>query len=265
MIPTLFQIGPFPLNSFGLMMVLAFFAAWRMFAVTLERVGEDPLMAENVVFWTALSGLLGARVAYILSFPYDFIQNPFALIFSGAGFVFYGGFIGGALAFFWQVKKKKFPLLTYCDLVSPALSLGYAVGRIGCQLSGDGDYGTISSLPWAMGYEHGYIPTPSGLLVHPTPVYETLIALVIAALLLQLSFRGRLILRNGAISGLYLILSSAARFAIEFLRIEPRVFQNFTQAQLVSIVLIAIGGLLLLNSFRLKTNSLSVSEQKVAL
>ncbi len=240
MIPTILQIGPFPVHSFGLMMVLCFLGAWRLLAMRLEAAGKPIEIAEKLITWGALGGLLGARFGYLISFPSDLFSRPLATIFGSAGFVFQWGLIGGIFACWMVVRREKESFLTMADLVAPALSLGYAIGRIGCQFSGDGDYGGPSNLPWAMSYSTGVVPTPVGVLVHPAPVYETLVALAITAVLMRPALRARLP-RAGQLFGMYLILSSLSRYFIEMVRIEPIVLPPFTQAQVVSLCLGVLG------------------------
>lgn len=212
--------------------------------LSLERAGKPTEVAEQMIFWAALGGILGARVLSLLTSPQQLFADPLGTIFGGAGFVFYGGLIGGTFAVWMVFKKNNIAFLHGADLSSPALCVGYAVGRIGCQLSGDGDYGMVSDLPWAMGYPLGVISTPPGVLVHPTPFYESIGALIICFILLNL-VRNKKFSLSGQIFGLYLCLSAVARFLVEFIRIEQRVFANFSQAQVVSMILFSIGAILI--------------------
>ena len=257
MIPTVFSIGPFPIHSFGLMMVLAFFAAWRILWLELVAAGQKGELAERMITWAAIGGIVGARVGFLISFPSDVMRDPVGMIFGGAGFVFLWGFVGGAGSVIYLLRKEKLSILGFADITAPALCIGYAVGRIGCQLSGDGDYGIVSALPWAMGYPLGVYPTEPGIRVHPTPVYETFLALVLAWVLL--SFGRSKPMGSGWRIGMYLIFSSLARFLVEFLRIEPEWLRVgsliLTQAQLVSIGLAGFGVMLLLRSSRPKLES----------
>lgn len=224
-------------------MVCCFLAAWRLLWLELVAVGQRGELAERMITWAAIGGIVGARLGFVATFPNDFVQDPLGVLFAGAGFVFLWGLIGGAGSVMYLLRKEKLPLLVFADIVAPTLCVGYAVGRIGCQLSGDGDYGIVSSLPWAMGYPLGVYPTTPGLRVHPTPVYETLMSLVFAWILLR-STKAHPV-GTGWRIGLYLILSSLARFSVEFLRIEPvwlRVADiPLTQAQLVSLGLVCLG------------------------
>lgn len=252
MIPTLLEIpvpglGTLPIHSFGLMMVLGFLAALRRLQLSLASAGEDPLLGEQMLTWAAIGGIVGARLGYIASYPGEFMRDPLGTLFAGAGFVFYGGFLGGAFAVWWLLRRREKDFWAMSDLTAPALAVGYAVGRVGCQLSGDGDYGRESDLPWAMGYPDGVVPTPAGMLVHPAPVYETFGALLIALILISPRVSRKLSGR-GQLFGLYLALSAAARFAVEGVRIEPRIFAGLTQAQLFAIAIFGCGSALLLNA-----------------
>ena len=123
------------------------------------------------------------------------------------------------------------------DMCATALALGYAIGRIGCQVAGDGDYGIRSSLPWAMGYPHGTVPTPPGVRVQPTPIYETVTMCLLALALWSLRDR----VRPGVIFALYLLGSGLERFLVEFIRRNPEVAFGLTSPQLESIALMVIG------------------------
>jgi phosphatidylglycerol:prolipoprotein diacylglycerol transferase len=127
--------------------------------------------------------------------------------------------------------------LELLDICAPALTVGYALGRIGCQLSGDGDYGIRSHLPWAMGYPHGTLPTPPGVTVQPTPIYETVAMGLIAWWL----WRNRNRFAAGLLFAAYFVLSGLERLLIEFIRRNHEVFAGLTAAQLESIALIVIG------------------------
>jgi phosphatidylglycerol---prolipoprotein diacylglyceryl transferase len=126
------------------------------------------------------------------------------------------------------------------DLCAPSASLGYAVGRIGCFTSGDGDYGIRSNLPWAMSFPHG--TDPVFYPVHPTMLYETIVAIFFAWVLWRRSApaAGRL-LHVGQITGEYLVLSGVARFLVEFIRINPKLYWSLTNAQVASIGSVVAG------------------------
>jgi phosphatidylglycerol:prolipoprotein diacylglycerol transferase len=123
------------------------------------------------------------------------------------------------------------------DMSATALALGYAIGRIGCQVSGDGDYGIRSSLPWAMGYPHGTVPTPPGVRVQPTPIYETIAMSLLALALWRLRDR----FRPGVIFALYALGSGLERLLVEFIRRNHEVWGGLTGPQLESIGLMVLG------------------------
>jgi phosphatidylglycerol:prolipoprotein diacylglycerol transferase len=125
------------------------------------------------------------------------------------------------------------------DIAGPCLALGYAIGRIGCQVSGDGDYGKAWDGPWAMGYPDGTVPTGPGETVHPTPIYETLTMGLVALLLWSLRDR----VRPGLLFAFYLVLGGIERFLVEFLRRNDEVAFGLTAPQLESLALIAIGAI----------------------
>jgi phosphatidylglycerol:prolipoprotein diacylglycerol transferase len=169
-----------------------------------------------------------------------FLRDPIEMIFTGSGFVWYGGFVGGALAVSWVIRRNRLPWLITVDCIAPALALGHAIGRIGCQLAGDGDWGIVSDLPWAMAYPNAIIgwPYPAGVRVHPTPLYECLAYAGVFGILWSLRKRPR---PDGTLFWLYLLLAPAARFGIEFVRTNPPVLAGLSQAQLFSLALVAIG------------------------
>jgi phosphatidylglycerol:prolipoprotein diacylglycerol transferase len=158
-------------------------------------------------------------------------------VFSGTGLVWYGGAIGGAIGVIGWMRWRHALELRMLDMCATALALGYAIGRIGCQVSGDGDYGIRSSLPWAMGYPHGTVPTPPGVRVQPTPIYETVSMCLVASLLWWLRDR----VRPGVIFALYFLLSGLERFLVEFIRRNSEVLAGLTAPQLESLALMVIG------------------------
>ena len=141
-----------------------------------------------------------------------------------------------------ESRWRDFLSLALLDVAATPLALGYAVGRIGCQLSGDGDYGIHSTLPWAMAYPKGTVPTT--LKVHPTPVYETLAVGLIALILWQLRDR----LSGGRLFALYLVLTGIERVLVEIIRRNDSVVAGLTLPQLISIVAIAFGTALLVRT-----------------
>jgi len=188
-------------------------------------------------FAALIGGIVGSRVYFIVQNYSEVRHDLIGNLLSGSGLVWYGGAIGGALAVLAWAWYRDFLALALLDLAAPALALGYAIGRIGCQVSGDGDYGIRSNLPWAMGYPHGTVPTPPGVRVQPTPIYETVAMCLIAYLLWWLRDR----VRPGVVFALYLLLSGLERFLVEFIRRNNEVLAGLTAPQLESLALCLIG------------------------
>jgi len=229
------QLGPFELKTFGLMFALGFLAAGGVVARRFDELGKPRDWAYEMVFAALVGGLVGARVYYLAQNWDDVSHDLIGNLFSGSGLVWYGGALGGALAVFLWAWWRGFLGLVLLDVAAPALAVGYAIGRIGCQVSGDGDYGKASDLPWAMSYPDGTVPTDER--VHPTPVYETLAMGLIAWLLWRLRDR----FRPGILFALYLVLSGLERFLVEFLRRNDETVAGLTTPQVESLVLMLIG------------------------
>lgn len=242
MIPELFRLGPLPVNSFGLMVALALIAGTLVLGRSFSRRGIETHLAERYVMWGGLSGLLGARLWHMLEHIKETQADPFGMLFANAGFTFYGGFLVAALVLVIRSKVDKIGVLRLADALGPTLALGYAIGRLGCQLSGDGDYGVPTENFWAMSYALGAVPTPPGVRVFVTPFMESAASVAIAVFLSRFEEVKRLRDRPGSLFGLYLILISLERFFVEFLRHNPNLWAGFSQAQCVSLALVLIGG-----------------------
>jgi len=229
------QIGPLTLQTFGLMFALAFLAAGALVWRRLEELGKPGDWAYEMGFAALIGGVVGSRLYFIVE-NYDQVSDDLlGNLFSGSGLVWYGGVLGGALAVVLWAWWRGFLGLTLLDVAAPALALGYAVGRIGCQLSGDGDYGEPWDGPWAMSYPDGVVPTEER--VHPTPVYETLAMALGAWLLWRLRDR----VRPGMLFALYLVYAGAERFLVEFVRRNDAVALGLTAPQLQSVAMILAG------------------------
>lgn len=245
MIPQILNIGPLPVNSFGLMIALAIFAGILCLARSFERNGIDPSLAEKYVMTAGIGGLIGARLWFVLSNYSDLKHDLTGALFASAGFTFYGGFIFGALLLIGMSRRDGVPLMRFLDSFGPGLAIGYGIGRLGCQLSGDGDYGKVTTSILGMGYPTGVLPTAPGILVYPTPLYESVITFAVLFFLLNIETRKSWQVPGRRFS-VYLVFLALERFFVEFLRIEPRVAGGFTQAQVIAVVLFAAGTLLFL-------------------
>jgi len=225
------------IKTFGVMFALGFLACGAVVARRLRELGKPVDWAYEIVFAALLGGVVGARAYYVIQNYSQVKHDLIGSIFSGSGLVWYGGAIGGAIAVLvWMRWRHAFELRMF-DMCATALALGYAIGRIGCQVSGDGDYGIRSSLPWAMGYPHGTVPTPPGVRVQPTPIYETVTMCLLAYALWRLRDR----VRPGVVFALYLVGSGLERFLVEFIRRNKEVLIGLTAPQLESVALFVIG------------------------
>lgn len=237
MYPYLFKIGPLQVGSYGVMMVIAFLTTAWLLKKELIRHGYDGDWAYTVIFAAAVGGIVGARLYFILEHIPEFKMDPLGMIFSGSGLTWYGGFIGGFIAVVYVIYKFPAPSLVVADLIAPLLLLGYGIGRIGCFLAGDGDYGPPTNLPWGMSFPHGTVPTLQR--VHPTPLYETILSLILFFILWK--YRKRPHPPGLMVSGM-LIFYGIERFITEFWRLTPKVlFGWMSMAQILSIISIVLG------------------------
>lgn len=258
---------PLPLATFGLFVALGALVAAGRFRAELQRlylagrIGPAlrrgvPVPPQDVVtdfmVVVLIAGIVGARVFHILEHSEQFAADPMSMIFTRAGLSIFGGLIFGTLAGMLCVRRWKLPVRPLLDAAAPAMMIGYAVGRIGCEVSGDGDWGTVSNMAlkpdwlptwfWAQTYDNnifGEVIAAPG--VYPAPMYETAMALACFALLWALR---RHPFRFGWLFSVYLILAGAERLLIEQIRVNP-VFDvlgvRATQAEMIAVVLIVLG------------------------
>jgi phosphatidylglycerol---prolipoprotein diacylglyceryl transferase len=255
-VPVLFSLGPLTVYTFGAMMALGFLVGGYAVSEGLERKGMDPEEAWSIVLWAAVGGIAGSRVLAILGDLRAFFESPLGSLISGSGFVWYGGLIGGLLSVTIFLRVRGMPWLRSVDCIAPGAAIGQAIGRIGCQVSGDGDWGHATTLPWGVAYPDAIVGwsvwlAQSGLppetRVHPAPVYETLAYSAIFVVLWKMRDRG---LPDGSVLWTYLVLSSVARFLIEAVRIEPVLALGLTEAQWIALGLAAVGSFMLARGVR---------------
>lgn len=264
-IPVLFTIGPFSVYSYGLMMGIGFLVANYVAIREFERIGMGAHFANQVTLLAAVFGIAGSKILSLIESWGDFIKDPVGMAFSPGGLTWYGGFVLAAVAILWAAHKKHFKFAKVADALASPLMLGYAVARLGCHFSGDGDYGMPTKLPWGVDYSHGIVPpsiafrtlphieatfpggiVPDNTLLHPTPIYEFIAGLLIFYFLWKIRKKVR---PDGKLFMIYLILAGAERLLVEFIRLNPRLLFGLSEAQLISIPIIAIGigGLIYLN------------------
>lgn len=263
MFPKLFQIGPIPVYSFGLMVAISFLVANYFFTKEIKRKGYSEDLASTVTMFAFFFGLLGSKLFSIFENFGEFLDDPVGTFFNPGGLTFYGGLILSIAAIYLYVRSKNIPFLKVADAAAPSLIIAYGLGRLGCHFAGDGDYGLPSKLPWAMGYPNGTVstlsekneqlagafksmfpgePLPADIMVHPTPVYELLACVAIFALLWKLRLQPR---QAGWLFGIYLIGAGIERLLVEFIRLNP-LYAGLSQAQWISIGMIIVGSFMVL-------------------
>src|SRR5919197_4937531 len=229
------HLGAVTLQTFGIMFALGFIAAGAVLGRRLKELGKPTEWAYEMIICALVGGLVGARLNYVVQ-NYDAVKGDLlGNLFSGSGLVWFGGAVGGAIAVALWAWARKMVNLTLLDISAVPLCVGYAVGRIGCQVSGDGDYGKAWDGPWAMAYPHGTKPIDTP--VHPTPIYETLAMGLVAYFLWRLRDR----VQPGVLFAIYLGLAGTERLLVEFIRRNSPELLGLTTPQLFSIVMIAAG------------------------
>lgn len=256
MCPRLFEIGPFTIYGYGLMLAIGFIIGSYLLVNEFKRRKLDPNIANNITIIALVAGIAGSKILYIFENWSEFVLNPMSMIFNPGGLTFYGGFLLAAFSIYLYGKKKNIKFLLISDSVAPSLMLSYGIARIGCHLAGDGDYGFPTTLPWGTDYSKGTFPpsaafrdfpeitsqfyggiVPNNTPCHPTPVYE----FIICALMFWFLWRIRKnISPTGKLFMIYLVLAGSERFLIEFIRINPRIFIGLSEAQIIAVIIIAL-------------------------
>jgi len=272
-----FDIGPISINSFGLMLGLSAIIGSYVLAREFSKRKINPELASSVTVVALITGVIGAKILHLFENWEMFVADPLTA-FSPSGLTWYGGFVIGILSIVIYVKRKGVVVLRFLDALGVALILSYGIGRIGCHLAGDGDYGIPTTLPWGTIYAQG-TAKPSVMLqeffehnpderefwkydslrtvragvdelgktytrfdevtqCHPTPVYELLLGIIGFVFLLTIWKPG---FPDGALFMIYLMTASVFRFSVEFLRLQPRILLGLSEAQLISIALIILG------------------------
>jgi phosphatidylglycerol:prolipoprotein diacylglycerol transferase len=254
--PFIVHLGPLEVTGYGLMLMVAFLMGGWLIARQLRERQLREEYAADIVAAAVIGGIIGAKLWYVA-----LTGDPGALLSRG-GLVWYGGFIGGAIAVILNGWRLKVPLRWTMQVVAPALAAAYALGRVGCFLVND-DYGRPTSLPWGVRFPQGLPPSTAGnlhqlfgvqvppgidpstvLAVHPTQLYEVTAMLLAFAVLWVLRRRGH---PAGWLFGLYLVFAGVERFLVEIVRAkDDRLLGPFTVAQLTSAILIVIGIVLLM-------------------
>ena len=249
--PFAYQFGPLELTGFGLAMLLAFLIGQSVASEELDRRGWGSEIMGDITVASVIGGLLGAKLYYA------FLVGDMSALFSRAGFVFWGGLMGGILGSVIVVLMKKESFAKISDATAPGLAAAYSVGRSGCWAVGD-DYGTPWNGPLAVAFPDGAppstvqnlvqqfglkdyadMPAQQVLAVHPTQLYETAMGLVMFFILWRLRDHKH---AQGWLFGVYCVLQGTERFIVEFFRAkDDRFFGTFTMAQMIALGFVAAG------------------------
>lgn len=238
--PVLFRLGPLTVYSYGAALAVAFLAGTWLFAREYRRRGGDLEDVPPFALGVFVTGFLASHLLWAVTNWGVVRDDPLGSLLSAGGHVWYGALLGGVAGGWILTRRLGMGATRVLDSAAVGLPLGHAIGRIGCHLSGDGDWGTVSELPWAVAYREAIVgwPHPPGVRVHPTPIYESLAYLAVFGALLALR---RKPLPPAALFALFLVGTSVARFAIELVRVNPAVAFGLTQAQLIALGLLAAG------------------------
>ncbi|MFP6606984.1 MAG: prolipoprotein diacylglyceryl transferase [Myxococcota bacterium] len=236
MYPTLFTIPgiDYPISTFGVMLAIAFLAGFWITAKRMQEESLDPEFASTLLIYAMAGGLIGSKLYYAIDVGLRTGTPFFDLFFARAGITWYGGLIGGLLACYLGTRIHKADFLTLANCSASSLAVGQSLGRIGCFLVGD-DYGKATDLPWAVAFPQGAPPTPPGIEVHPTQLYEVMWLLPVAGLLW---LRRK---KSPFVFGEYLVANGAGRIVIEHWRVNPEVALGLTEPQWIGIALIVAG------------------------
>jgi phosphatidylglycerol:prolipoprotein diacylglycerol transferase len=255
--PILFELSGFKIYSYGALMALAYLLGFALIVYRARQAHDNPDDYLEAAIWFIIAGIGGARLFYFIWYPQVFLNDPLGSLLSQGGLVWYGGVIGVLLASILFTRIKKIPLQHFGDIVAPAAALGLAIGRLGCLLAGC-CYGAVCALPWAIHYPHSH--ETHGLAVHPAPIYETLLMILVTGLLLKMD-------KNKPFAGFiiwwFFILAGMVRFGLEYIRGDRLVWiqsLNLSASQVVSLLGILLG-VAMLSLLAAKANQLKSASQ----
>lgn len=273
---------PLPIQTFGFFVAISLIVSYFILYNEIKRKARFNLISgsydkdgifikpeervSTIVIIALLFGFIGARLFSILEYPQEFFEAPIHVLFSEAGFTFYGGLIFGVIAAIIYAKKAGISLVPLCDAASPPLILGYAIGRLGCHMSGDGDWGINNLLPkpdwlsflpdwlWAYNYPHNVVRegieipgcyekfcTVLESPVFPTSLYEMIFCSI--SFLILWIIRKKIV-TSGIMFSIYLIINGIERFLIEQIRVDAEYNirgMYVKQSEIISVLIIIIG------------------------
>jgi phosphatidylglycerol:prolipoprotein diacylglycerol transferase len=232
MYPILFEIFGYPISTFGVMLAIAFLTGTWLTARRMSEIGLDPEGATTMLIYAMIGGIGGSKIYFAIDVSMREGIPITQLLLAREGITFYGGLIGAIGLVLLGTRIHRIPTGAFFNCVCLAGAIGQALGRVGCFLVGD-DYGRQTDGPFGIAFPEGAPPTLDR--VHPTQLYEAAWLFAVTALLWARRNKSPRLWAE------YLVLAGAGRFAVEFLRVNPRVWLGLSEAQLIALALVAVG------------------------
>jgi len=241
--PILFEIGGFPVYTYGVLLAAAYLLGLQFALMRARARGLNTNQVMDLGIWVIISALLGAKLLLLVVEFGTFRQNPRELLtLLRSGGVFYGGLIAAVAVAMWYMQRHRLPIWGVSDAFAPGIALGHVIGRTGCFFAGC-CFGRATDVPWAVTFTNEYaarnVGTPLNVPIHPTQLYEAGAELIILGILLLLERRGRPF--AGRTFWGYMFLYGITRFIIEFYRGDARgMVGDLSTSQFVSVILVPL-------------------------
>jgi phosphatidylglycerol:prolipoprotein diacylglycerol transferase len=241
--PILFEIGGFPVYTYGVLLAAAYLLGLQFALMRARARGLDPNRVMDLGIWIIISALVGAKLLLLVVDFNTFKNSPGELLtLVRSGGVFYGGLIAAVIVALWYLRRHKMPVWTVTDVFAPGIALGHVIGRLGCLFAGC-CFGRPADVPWAITFHNEYaaqnVGTPLNVPLHPTQLYEAGAELLILGILLFTEKKGRPY--PGRTFWSYMLFYGVSRFIIEFYRGDARgVVGDFSTSQFVSLIIVPL-------------------------
>lgn len=265
--PILFEVGGFPIYTYGVLMAAAYLLGLQFALVRARARGLDPNRIMDLGIWIIVSALLGAKLLLLIVEWDAYGSSPWELLtLVRSGGVFYGGLIAALVVSIWYLRRHRMPVWSVTDVFAPAVALGHVVGRMGCFFAGC-CHGRPTDVPWAVTFHSEYaarnVGTPIGIPLHPAQLYEAGAELFILVLLLLTERRGRVF--PGRTFWTYMLLYGVSRFVIEFYRGDVRgMVGALSTSQFVSVLIVPLSIVMLILLARRRSPAPRAATRKAA-
>ena len=257
MYPILFEVGGFPVYTYGVLLAAAYLLGLQFALVRARQRGLDANRVMDLGIWIIISALVGAKLLLLIVEFDSFTRNPSELwTLARSGGVFYGGLIAAVTVALWYLRRHKLPMWTVTDVFAPGIALGHVIGRLGCLFAGCCFGIRAENLPWGITFTSEYaaqnVGTPLNVPLHPTQLYEAGAELLIMVFLLATERRGRPF--PGRTFWGYQFLYGVSRFIIEIYRGDPRgMIGALSTSQFVSVIIVPLSIIMLIILSRRRT------------